>query len=108
MKTSRLEKLFEELLIIENISYTKQFRLENKLFDFKISDKFLVEVDGDFFHANPNKWPTGPIHSIQINTVKNDKQKNEIATNNGYTLIRVWEEEFNDLDTLRRKILGIK
>jgi len=66
---------------------TKQFRLENKYFDFKLGDKILIEYDGDYWHSTEN-------------AKKNDKIKNDIALNNGYILFRVKEKESKDLEIL--------
>lgn len=87
MKTSKAELLYEEILKKNNIKYIKQFRFENKLFDFKI-DNTLVEIDGDFYHANPEKFVAK--YPIQIKTIANDKIKNEIVANSEYTLKRIW------------------
>jgi len=42
---SQLEAIFEKWLVEENIGYEKQFRIDNRIADFKI-DNLLIELDG--------------------------------------------------------------
>ena len=62
-------------------------------FDFYISKyKLYIEVDGDYFHANPNtRWPNGPITKTQKINVYRDKKKNKYCEDNNLNLIRFWE-----------------
>lgn len=87
------ELAFFSILDSLNIQYDKQFILKGKIYDVKIVDKdILIEVDGDWYHCNPNK-EIEPKHVRQIMTVKNDKLKNQIAKDNGYQLLRFWETD---------------
>ena len=57
----------------------------------------VIEVDGDFYHCNPIKYPNGPIYETQKTTIKNDDKKNKICeSSNGLTLLRFWETDIND------------
>jgi very-short-patch-repair endonuclease len=90
---SRLEMTFEKLLLENGIKYQTQFNLSHRLYDFKLENSnILIEVDGDFYHANPKKYPT-PICKTQEDVIKNDHKKNEIAQHSGYTLLRFWESD---------------
>ncbi len=95
-KISKLEKKFEKLLISLNIPYEPQFELENKHYDFKIKDKkILIEIDGDWWHCN--KEAGFVLESkIQEYAMKYDKIKNEIASENGFKLLRFWEHDINN------------
>lgn len=67
----------------------KQFRLENKIYDYILLDKILIEFDGDYWHSLPkNKY--------------NDNLKNDIAIKNGYYLIRIKENESNNIEILNK------
>jgi len=93
---SKLEVTFQNLLKELNIPFQCQFQLDYKFYDFKIKGKkILIEVDGDYWHCNPKKYPDGPINKKQQFAIKNDKFKNLLAKKSGYTLIRVWEEDIN-------------
>jgi very-short-patch-repair endonuclease len=90
---SKLEMIFEKMLIESRIKYETQFNLSHRLYDFKVKNtNILVEVDGDFYHTNPNKY-TSPICKTQENVMKNDTKKNDIARSSGYTLLRFWESD---------------
>lgn len=54
---SSLESHFENLLQNEKIEYVKQFRVNNRIADFKIND-LLIECDGLWFHREKNKGKT--------------------------------------------------
>ena len=89
---SILENSFDALLKSNGIYGERQFEVEYKLFDFKVGDRILIEVDGDFYHCNPNRNIT-PIYKTQKLTLKNDLEKNIIAKRNGYKLLRFWESD---------------
>jgi very-short-patch-repair endonuclease len=90
---SRLEMTFEKLLLGNGIKYQTQFNLSHRLYDFKLENSnILIEVDGDFYHANPKKYPT-PICKTQEDVIKNDNKKNQIALRSGYRLLRFWESD---------------
>ena len=66
----------------------------------------IIEFDGDFWHCNPAVYPTGPINNMQKKAIKNDLYKTDIANARGYTLIRVWEKDFNEnLPMVKERLL---
>lgn len=93
---TNLERKFRKLLKARNIKHTFQYQLQNRLYDFHIKNtNILIEVDGDFYHCNPAKFPQ-PIYETQNDVLKNDAIKNQIAKDNGYTLLRFWESDINE------------
>jgi very-short-patch-repair endonuclease len=94
-KMNKLERLVADELDKANISYYFQyFIVENsicKSYDFKIKGKpIIIEVDGDFWHGNPNK----SNHYEKVNEVReNDKIKTDIALRKGIQVIRLWESD---------------
>lgn len=105
---SQLEKRFELILLKLKFSYISQYMICGYNFDFYLPKHDLViEVDGDFFHCNPKKYPKGPIYESQINTIKNDKIKNNICEkSNGLMLLRFWESDINERpDWVKSEIL---
>jgi G:T-mismatch repair DNA endonuclease (very short patch repair protein) len=105
------EKAVEEILKETDFSYSTQFRLTNKkgdinekrshfYYDFYIADtNTLVEVNGDFFHANPCYYeakdivplPSGPTEAEEI--WARDKRKLDYAKELGYNVVVIWERE---------------
>jgi very-short-patch-repair endonuclease/DNA-directed RNA polymerase subunit RPC12/RpoP len=92
---NKLEKIVADELDKNNILYHFQYFITEdgicKSYDFKIKEKPLIlEVDGDFWHGNPNT----KNHHIRVNnTIVNDKLKEEIASKRGIKVIRLWESD---------------
>lgn len=79
------------------VKFKYQARLGVYHYDFHIhGTNILIEVDGDFYHSNPTKYPDGPTYDIQKHNAKNDIMKNEWAKANGYTLLRFWETDIRE------------
>lgn len=73
-------------------------------FDFKIDKcKILLEVNGDFWHANPKKYSAEDIVPFPDGKVKasviwvNDNRKRLTAESNGYKLLVIWESELTQM-----------
>jgi len=97
--TSELEERFKIILDVLDIEYKHFFFAKgiNKIFDFYIPKyNILIEVDGDFYHCNPNIYNNGPVCKTQTINIENDKLKDEWAKANGYKLLRFWEDDINN------------
>ena len=98
VKRSKLEFKFEGLLTGLNLEYTHSFYIPSikKIYDFYLPEyNILIEVDGDFWHCNPKNFPNPTCKTQEIN-LKNDQYKNQWALENGYTLLRFWENDINN------------
>ena len=98
-KPSKLEKTFTNILDLLDIKYeTSYYAKEIKAFYDVYIPKYnlIIEVDGDFWHTNPIKYPEGPISKCQFKNMERDKVKNEWALSNGYKLLRFWENDINN------------
>jgi very-short-patch-repair endonuclease len=101
---SKLEETFKKFLInelnlIEEVDFYSQYYVRElkALFDFKISGKkILIEVDGDYWHCNPDSNFKIPKYAAQISNLKQDERKKEWCINNNYMLIRFWEKDINE------------
>jgi very-short-patch-repair endonuclease len=100
---SKLEEIFKdilekEFLMKEHHDYYRQYYVRDikALFDFKISGKnILIEVDGDYWHCNPNSQFKEPIYEAQKGNLIQDKIKEEWCLKNGFKLLRFWESDIN-------------
>jgi very-short-patch-repair endonuclease len=72
-------------------------------YDFVDNDrKIVIEFNGDFYHCNPEdyrsydtiKLPGGKI-MIAEDIWKRDKEKIDYIKNEGYTVIIIWEKDYN-------------
>ena len=100
IRTSKLEDKFETILKELNIEYKRGYYIsdsnKNSIFDFRILNKnILIEVDGDWYHCNPN-LNIKPLYEIQTKNINNDLLKNEQAKQHGFVLLRFWESDIND------------
>ena len=77
----------------------------NYQYDFIIKGKrILVEVNGDYWHGNPNKFNLDgsdgkrKLNDIQIAKIETDELKLEFAKSHNFEVIYIWEEEINNCD----------
>jgi very-short-patch-repair endonuclease len=96
-KKTKIESKFELILILLGVKYKFQYDFKGKLFDFYLDDfNCLIEVDGDFYHCNPNSKHNNVIYEVQKLTKSNDDYKNKLCSNHNITLIRYWEKDINE------------
>jgi very-short-patch-repair endonuclease len=107
-KPSKLEERLANYFNEWGVSYKRQQRLYNKVFDFTISNtNIIIEVDGDFWHCNPKLFPNGPQFKCQVDAVLNDQRKNILLKEKGYKLIRLWEDDINNnINIIKEQILN--
>lgn len=88
---SKIELKFYEILVFyfgkENVKCG--FKLNNKVYDFKLFNKLLIEYDSKYFHSTNEQK-------------NNDIEKDNIAINNGYILIRIKDTEIKNIDLLNK------
>lgn len=108
IKTSKLELKFECLLKELRINYKTQFRVGYKWFDFYLPDtNTLIEVDGDYWHGNPNVYK-GKYSNMQKKNHVNDLFKTSLAEASGFKIFRFWENEINNNPlSVRNKLLEL-
>lgn len=95
--TSKLEKYFEtEFLKKLKIKYQWQFEAKDiqRSYDFYLPDhNLLIEVDGDYYHVNPEIYESKKLTPTQKHDLWVDKKKNEWALMHGIPLLRIWESD---------------
>lgn len=90
---TRIENVIKEFLASHKIQFKHQYRLGYWSFDFFIPDNKLIEVDGDYWHANPMFFQK--LNTTQVKNIRNDEHKANYAQKIGYSLIRIWENDIN-------------
>ncbi len=109
------EKLIEQELIKLNILYIHQKEINGYNVDFYLPDyRIIIECDGDYWHANKNIFPNqkyiyDPQYKngrLSVEDVRmRDEYKNKIFINNGYKIIRFWENEIKkNIDECIKKL----
>jgi G:T-mismatch repair DNA endonuclease (very short patch repair protein) len=78
----------------------KQFRFYDICIE---SIKTIIEVNGNYWHANPKKYKSSDILNMRSGKFKQaqeiwdrDNEKRQMAINKGYEVIVLWETEVNN------------
>lgn len=114
--TSKLEEYFaHEFLEKNNISYIYQFEAKDigRFYDFYLPDyRILIEIDGDYYHSNPDKYKEEDLNRMQKHNKKVDEYKNKWALMRGIPLIRIWENDIRNnpekVNLALSQIIGIQ
>lgn len=101
-KDTKPEKLFALILDILNIEYEKQKPVKKYKCDFYIPKyNLIVEIDGDYWHANPKKYKAndiiGPSKKIAKKIWESDKTKTHDLLNEGYKVLRYWASDLKNI-----------
>ena len=89
---SKLEFTFADILTGLGIEFVHQYEVEGFNYDFYIPSKnILIEVDGDYWHAHPDKFTE--LNNMQRKNKGLDKLKTKHAADRNYQLLRFWEHD---------------
>jgi len=96
----RMEKILKQ----NSIAYIKQFYLSFKktwrIYDFLINNNFIIEMQGNYFHANPKFFKSEDIIKVgrrkrkAIEIWKYDQEKRIFVEQMGYIFLAIWESDF--------------
>lgn len=101
--SSKLEDRISKILCENNIEHIRQKWLNRKSYDIQISNtNLLIEIQGDFWHANPEIYKPDDIISIDggipaYQIWEKDKDKKINAEKYNYTILYLWETDINTL-----------
>jgi len=105
---SRNEKLVQKFLDSKKIHYEKHKTIKlpyPKKYhqpDLLVHDKKIIEIYGDYFHANPRKYEKDSFITIRRKRTRvdsiweNDRSINESLLQLGYKILILWENEFGN------------
>lgn len=106
------EKILENILKKLNLKYKYNKIIKNVgQFDFIINDNILIEVHGDYWHANPKFYGIGKkeINERQKYKIQKDKEKISGAIRFGFSLIKFWEFDLkNNPEKIERQLICLK
>lgn len=95
--TSKLEDDFaHDFLDKLNIKYSRQYEAKDigRFYDFYLDNsRLLIEIDGDYYHSNPNTYDEDKLSPMQKKNRRVDKLKDEWALMHGIPIIRFWESD---------------
>ena len=90
---SKVNKAFADILDRVNISYSREFLLDNYRYDFKINNT-LIEINPWPFHNS--SW--SPIAEVQPKDKNYHLEKTKKAFENDYNCIHIWD--WDDIDKI--------
>lgn len=101
--TSKLEDHFaSEFLDKIGLKYERQYEAKDigRFYDFCVrtdaGSPVLIEVDGDYYHANPSKIDESKLSPMQKRNKRVDAHKDEWAFKHSIPLIRIWEDDIRN------------
>lgn len=93
------ERQVQYILEKNNILYESQKRIyfgkQYYICDFVI-EKYIIEVQGDYWHANPIIYKNKKLNKTQEKNIKNDITKKEKLERIGYKIIYIWEYDLKN------------
>jgi len=109
LKKSSIHQKMEDIIADLGIKFQSEYLLDFYSIDIAIPEKKVaIEVDGDYFHANPLKYPDGPQDATQQRSFKNDRAKEGYLRNRGWTLLRYWESSIKSSEIINQVICDFK
>lgn len=80
-----------------NIKYTNEFNLKYQALDIYLDNYNLgIEIMGDYWHGNPNKYKIEDLNKTQLKDKKQDKRKNTYTKKyHKFEILYLWESEIN-------------
>lgn len=101
---SKLQIGVSRLLSKHGIPHKVQEQVGKYYFDIKIGN-ILLQVNGDYWHANPTKYNAGSVikypgnkKKLACNVWKRDLKKKLQATKRGYRVIYIWQSQVKKMN----------
>lgn len=100
--TSKLEEDFARNFLDKlGVEYEYQYEAKDigRFYDFFIPNKdgssggLLLEIDGNYWHGDPEKYKEEELRGHQKRARKVDEHKNKWALLHGIPLMRIWESD---------------
>lgn len=101
-KNTKPELMFMEILKSLNLSFVQQKGVKKYKCDFYIPEyNVIVEIDGDYWHANPAKYNAkdliGGKKLLAEEVWEKDRIKSKCIIDEGYVLIRYWASDLKNI-----------
>lgn len=96
-KKNSIESIVEDELKNRNLEFEYSVILDNKQFDFGCKKyRILLEVNGDYWHGNPDIYSIDELNNIQKRKISSDKIKLEFANSHNMKLFVIWENDIKN------------
>lgn len=98
LKDTKIEIILQEILVKEGIIFEKHKSLLGQP-DIFIEPNICIFADGDYWHANPNKYKAEDIGFVGGKIAQQlwdkDKKVTDALTHKGYKVLRFWEHDIH-------------
>lgn len=105
------ERKVEELLKNLKIDYAKEKYIKWRKYrsDFIIKNKFIIEVNGDYWHGNARIYSKEDLNDIQISKIKIDEEKKKYSIDHGFIFVEIWEMDiYKKIDKIKEFFIKLK
>lgn len=91
---SKPQKIVDELLYNLNIDFKREYIVDYYSIDnYLIDSNLMIEVQGDYWHCNPNKFKD-KINEVQYKGIRKDKSKHTYIKNKySIEILYLWETD---------------
>ena len=101
-RNTKCELQVADLLSTAGISFIKQLHVPRYYCDFYLPQhKLIIEVNGDYWHANPNKFSENDVIGgkklLAREIWANDHKKIESLKSMGYNVLVLWESDVKNM-----------
>jgi len=100
-RVSQLELAVGNVLDTMGVAHDPQHAIRDAkgrfigVIDYYLTDfGAALEVNGTYWHADPRKYPDGPVHASQARTASRYQRKREALHQRDIPLVEVWEQDF--------------
>lgn len=108
-KNSKPELKVKSILNQNNIKFIHQYQIKldngkHAMVDFLIDNNIVLQVDGNYWHCNPEKFNAEYYHTkikkFAKDIWKKDKLENKELTKRGFIVKRIWEDKISENNIL--------
>ena len=102
------QRIINELLDELNISFINEYNCKYYSIDnFLNNNNLMVEIMGDYWHGNPNKYDVKSLTDVQRKRIGKDKAKHTYIRNHyNIQILYLWEEDiYKHIDLCKNLIL---
>lgn len=102
------ERLVAEKLDEIGIKYIQQYPIDRMKVDFYIPDtNTVLEVYGDYWHANPQKYPKATMLTrTQKDNIARDRKRRKFLIKAGYKFVYIWESQIKESPEMLKSLLN--
>lgn len=97
---SSLERRVEDIFIKNNIEYKRCFWMYHHPYDFIFGNKILLEINGDYWHANPKIYKENDVlyNNMSAKEIwERDEKFKKCLDNTPFSVVYLWEDDMKKM-----------